>query len=168
MPPPQASLLDFSENQQHLIHEAASEIVAARVVDRPSQLDMQKLATFADQTVMGCFVTLKRRGQLRGCCGVLGMSFPLLDAVRHAAERTATDDVRLPPVSSSELPFLDLDVSLLHSFKSVTAEGAARVAAVEVGRHGLAIQRGQATGRLLPTVATETRWKGCPTRWAAI
>lgn len=156
--PTQVPLSDFSENQQHLIHEAASEIVAARVVGRPPQLDLQDLAEVADQTVMGCFVTLKRQGQLRGCCGVLGMSFRLMDAVRHAAERTATDDVRMPPVSSSELPYLDLDVSLLHSFESVTAEGAARIAAVEVGRHGLTIQRGKATGRLLPSVATENGW----------
>ncbi len=103
----------------------------------------------------GAFVTLKRQGRLRGCCGVLGGEMPLQEAVQKSANRTAREDVRLPPVSSTELPFLDLDVSLLYGFRKVAARGTARGSQVEIGRHGLQIRQGKAAGLLLPNVASE-------------
>ena len=83
---------------------------------------------------------------------------PLSDALRAAAHRTATDDRRFPPLSVTELPFLDVDVSLLHSFRTVQAEGVDRSESIEIGRHGVTIQRGQAGGLLLPSVAVENGW----------
>ncbi len=108
--------------------------------------------------VMGAFVTLKRQGHLRACCGFLADSCRLIDAVQHAALRTATEDLRLPPISPTELPYLDLDVNLLYHLRPVEARGRERIAAVEVGRHGLRIERGGLSGLLLPSVATEHQW----------
>jgi hypothetical protein len=51
-----------------------------------------------------------------------------------------------------------VDVSLLHSFRTVDLSGAERAKAVEVGRHGLTIQRGQSGGLLLPSVPVENDW----------
>ena len=107
---------------------------------------------------MGAYVTLKRSGHLRACCGFLGEPRRLIDAVRQAAFRTATEDHRLPPISPIELPYLDLDVNLLFGFQGVSARGVDRIAAVQVGRHGLRIHRGESAGLLLPVVATENGW----------
>ncbi len=40
----------------------------------------------------------------------------------------------------------------------INATGADRAAAVEIGKHGLAIQQGETSGLLLPSVATERNW----------
>jgi AmmeMemoRadiSam system protein B/AmmeMemoRadiSam system protein A len=116
-------------------------------------------AEVADLPVMGAFVTLKRSGRLRACCGVLGVPMPLSDAVRNAALRTATEDSRFPTISPTELPFQQLEVSLLHNFQTVEQRGGARVQAVEVGRHGLQIRREGAAGLLLPGVAVENGYQ---------
>ncbi|APZ95517.1 pyruvate formate-lyase 1-activating enzyme [Fuerstiella marisgermanici] len=148
----------LTDEQEDAIHGAACEIVAATVTGRPIQLPDRSLANAADITVMGVFATLKRNGQLRGCCGSVGQPMNLLQALAQSAARTAKDDHRFPPVSATELPYLTLDVTLLFNFESVTEQGEDRVNAVEVGRHGLKIVRGGKSGLLLPIVAIERGW----------
>ncbi|MFW6168889.1 MAG: AmmeMemoRadiSam system protein B [Planctomycetota bacterium] len=148
----------LSEQQERSVFRAASELVVAGVANRQAELPDPTLGGAAETTVMGAFVTLKRRGHLRACCGTLGQPMPLMEAVRGAAHRTATDDRRLPPISLTELPYLDLEVSLLGNFRDVDAKGDDRVAAVEIGRHGLTIQDREGSGLLLPDVAVENGW----------
>ena len=150
-----SQLSALTEAERQSVHHAACEIVAAELLGAPWQPADSVLISIAHRPVLGAFVTLKRRGVLRGCCGTLGETMPLLEALQHAAARTATQDVRLPPISASELPYLTLDVTLLHSFQPITAAGSERIAQVEIGRHGLQIQRGNHGGLLLPVVAVE-------------
>jgi AmmeMemoRadiSam system radical SAM enzyme/AmmeMemoRadiSam system protein B/AmmeMemoRadiSam system protein A len=146
---------NLSEEQTRLVHHAACEIVAAAILQRPESFADATLAGAAEKTVMGAFVTLKRNGRLRACCGALGRPMPLGAALRESAVRTATEDNRLPTISPTELAHLDVEVSLLYGFQSLEAKGTQRAEGVEVGRHGLQIQRGNAGGLLLPSVATE-------------
>ena len=76
-------------------------------------------------------------------------------AIEQAATRTANDDPRFPPISPVELAYLDLEVWLLWGMQPVSAQGRDRVRAVEIGRHGLQVVRGQARGLLLPGVAVD-------------
>lgn len=157
-PSPLRERPELTSSQQQAIQRAANELVAAPICARPVRLADPTLSGAAGFTVMGAFVTLKRRGHLRACCGTLGKPMPLLDALRQSAHRTATEDVRLPPISLTELPFLDLDVSLLYGFEPMRARGRQRIAEVVPGRHGLQIRRGDAGGLLLPSVAIEQQW----------
>lgn len=144
--------------QQEVIRRAANEFVAADILGRHPRLEDATLAGAAAIPVMGAFVTLKREGRLRACCGFLGQSMTLFDALRQSARRTATEDQRLPPISPTELPFLELDVSLLYNFVPVSVRGPERQGVVEVGRHGLQIRRGASAGLLLPSVPVENGW----------
>lgn len=148
-------MISLTAHQEGLIHRAASEAVAAAVLRRPVRLADATLAGAAHQIVMGAFVSLKRRGRLRGCCGSFGSPTMLADAISQAARRTATEDPRLPPVSPTELPYLELEVWLLHNPTPVTSPAADRASEISVGRHGLQIRRGNASGLLLPSVAVE-------------
>lgn len=148
-------LSSLSAEQERSIHRAACEIVAAAIQGRPERQPDSTLSGTAYHLVMGAFVTLKRHGHLRACCGSLGTPFPLADALRQAAVRTATGDVRFPSISPTELPHLSVDVTLLFNFQGVPQRGADRVQAVQVGRHGLQIRQGNQSGLLLPSVATE-------------
>ena len=147
--------------QESAIHKLASEIVAAAIHQRSVDseiLDAVNHEGTGAITVMGAFVTLKSNGHLRACCGMVGQPVPLLQAVRHAAARTATEDHRFPPVSPVELRHLTLDVTLLFNFEPLSQQGEARFGAVEVGRHGLKIVRGDKAGLLLPSVAVDAGW----------
>ena len=143
--------------EQAILQSAGAQLITA-LVGRPWPLSDPQLAGLADGKIPGLFVSLKRRGHLRGCCGFVGQLVPLPQAIAHAAARTATDDHRFPPVSISELPYLDLEVWLLGPGESVAAQGSDRVQAVQVGRHGLQIARGQQSGLLLPSVPVEQGW----------
>jgi AmmeMemoRadiSam system radical SAM enzyme/AmmeMemoRadiSam system protein B/AmmeMemoRadiSam system protein A len=145
----------LTAEQESAIHQAACELVLAAVRKQPVQLKNSVFTTVENVTVMGVFVTLKREGQLRGCCGMQGQPMALIHGLTQSAARTATEDHRFPPVSLSELPHLTVDVTLLYNFEKVTVHGEGRVAAVETGRHGLRIQDNNKAGLLLPFVAIE-------------
>lgn len=145
----------LTEAQGQVIFRTACEIIAAAVQNRRENLPDPTLAGAADRTVMGAFVTLKRQGKLRACCGALGRPMPLVEALRQSALRTALEDFRLPPISASELPYLDVDVQLLYGFQPIQAVGPDRAGQVQIGRHGLQIRRGESSGLLLPAVAVE-------------
>ena len=97
---------------------------------RPGEAD---LGDAAGQIVLGSFVSLKRRGRLRGCCGFFGRQTELTEAVSQAARRTATEDMRLPPISPTELKYLDLEVWLLYNPRSVISQGEKRLSAIVIG-----------------------------------
>ncbi len=148
----------LNDEQKRQIHLLACRYVANALNGRGVVLDDSTLAGAAELTVAGAYVTLKRQGQLRACTGTLGGGQPLMEAVQHAAVHTATQDHRFPPISTTELPFLDVDVNLLFRHKPIVARGRDRLASVTVGRHGLRIRRGDQAGLLLPCVAVENDW----------
>jgi AmmeMemoRadiSam system protein A len=61
----------------------------------------------------GCFVTLTKRGQLRGCIGHILPQEPLAEAIVDTARGAALDDPRFPPVNPKELKDLHIEISVL-------------------------------------------------------
>lgn len=49
---------------------------------------------------LGCFVTLKEKGRLRGCIGTIVGESPLVRNVWRMAQLAAFDDPRFPPCQS--------------------------------------------------------------------
>src|SRR5438128_5844682 len=152
--------LGLSDEQKRQVLAAGAEFVAATVVGRSALLADTTLAGAAEVSVAGIFVSAKRVGHLRGCCGGLrGQAVALGEALWDAAIRTAQEDVRFPPISPTELEHLDLEVWLLFNTQRVEARGEDRVGAVVTGgKHGLVISRAQQQGLLLPGVAAEHGW----------
>jgi AmmeMemoRadiSam system radical SAM enzyme/AmmeMemoRadiSam system protein B/AmmeMemoRadiSam system protein A len=148
---------ELTREQQVAIQKSVCHLLANAVAGSETKLDKSDLAGAAGQRVHGCFVTLRRQGRLRGCCGFIGREMDLAAAITEATIATATRDVRMPTISPTELPMLDVKIALLHSLQPLRTGGAERVAEVEVGRHGLQIVRGASRGLLLPSVATDLR-----------
>jgi AmmeMemoRadiSam system protein A len=100
------------------------------------------------------FVTLRRRGtgELRGCVGETRPRGPLVESVMRMAIAAATEDPRFPAVTAEELPSLQIEISALTPMAPIRPED------VVVGRHGLLITRGAATGLLLTQVPTAHGW----------
>ncbi len=146
---------ELSAEQESLIFQAASRRVVAAVRSLPSERLDEVLSDVGAKPVLGAFVSLKRGGQLRSCCGFLGQSMPLHVALEHASVRAAKEDPRFPPISSTELDHLDVEVWILWGLEKMAARGPDRARAVTIGKHGLQIMRGHARGLLLPGVAVE-------------
>ena len=100
------------------------------------------------------FVTWKKDGELRGCIGSVEPVRPLWADVEANALHALLRDPRFPPVTAAELPRCRLEISVLTPFVSVDDA----LGAVEVGVHGLLIERGPHRGLLLPQVPVEWGW----------
>jgi AmmeMemoRadiSam system protein A len=96
------------------------------------------------------FVTLKRGGQLRGCIGQLIPLGPLYLAVAECAVAAATRDPRFERVSEEELSEMRIDISVLSPLEILDDPSL-----IEIGKHGLYIEKGGYHGVLLPQVAVE-------------
>ena len=153
--PNRAGRPEFTKEQEAAILQAACRRVVAAVRRQRAESTGIALGDVANTRVYGAFVTLRREGQLRSCCGHLGPSVPLGKALDFAADRAATDDPRFPPIARAELTQLHVDVWVLWGPEVVKARGEDRVGAVVIGKHGLLIERGHARGLLLPGVAVE-------------
>jgi MEMO1 family protein len=101
----------------------------------------------------GAFVTLREAGDLRGCIGYTSAAKPLYMTVRDTATLAALRDTRFHPVSASELPQLEYEVSVLSPLRRVLD-----VRQIKVGRHGLLMKNGAYEGLLLPQVPVDEKW----------
>jgi AmmeMemoRadiSam system protein A len=104
----------------------------------------------------GVFVTIKRRGTLRGCLGTLKNRDGLASEVIRCAADSATEDPRFPPVTVEELEELSIEISVLGPCEPIEPHPDA----FTIGVHGLVAERGQHRGLLLPQVAAEWGWTG--------
>jgi AmmeMemoRadiSam system protein B/AmmeMemoRadiSam system protein A len=145
----------LSAEDERRIFQAAGRRVATAVMDLPSADLDADIAYLAATPLYGIFVSLKRGGRLRSCCGYLNPVATLGEALRAAADRAAKDDPRFPPIVAEELELLDMEVWILWGKEEVAARGENRVGQVTIGKHGLQVSRGLYGGLLLPGVAIE-------------
>jgi AmmeMemoRadiSam system protein A len=101
----------------------------------------------------GVFVTLTKRGSLRGCIGFLEGRESVKDAVRHNAVNAAFNDPRFPPLDPSEVGDIDIEVSILSDPDPLPYEGAADLLArLRPGVDGVIISSGLHSATFLPQV----------------
>lgn len=101
----------------------------------------------------GAFVTLRLKGDLRGCIGYIESPVALRDVVREVARKAAVEDPRFMPLSPEELASVTIEISVLSPLSQIH-----RKEDVRVGEHGLVLERGPRRGLLLPQVAVEYGW----------
>jgi AmmeMemoRadiSam system protein B/AmmeMemoRadiSam system protein A len=155
---PQPPRLNLTAEEKHFILATAKEFVHAAVGGRTPQLPDPTIGGTAERLVSGAFVCLKRDGHLRGCCGMVGQQATLAKALEEASYKTVWEDVRFPPISPIEVDFLEMEVWILSNPEPSSARGEDRIGMVQIGKHGLVIERGSARGLLLPGVAVENGW----------
>lgn len=93
------------------------------------------------------FVTLEKRGTLRGCIGTMTPRLLLSDAVAEFAAASAFEDSRFAPLSAVELAELKIEISVLSPLRR-----AAGWEEIAEGRHGVYVRKGRAGGTYLPQV----------------
>jgi AmmeMemoRadiSam system protein A len=140
----------LSEDDRALLLRLAREAIAAHLGGAP-----EPVPTIADVLSRpgGAFVTLHKQGELRGCIGHVEATEALGRVVPGCAVAASSTDPRFPPVTSSELEVIDIELSILGPLEPITG-----LHDIEIGRHGLVVEQGWQRGLLLPQVATEWNW----------
>lgn len=104
-------------------------------------------------TPHGAFVSIHHDDDLRGCLGRVEADWAIARVVAHLGRAVADSDPRFPPVTVAELPVLTIEISILSPEREMRSADE-----IEIGRHGLMVERGLRRGTLLPQVAAERQW----------
>ncbi|MBC8402072.1 MAG: AmmeMemoRadiSam system protein B [Candidatus Marinimicrobia bacterium] len=139
-----------SEDRQILLafaRQSIQQLLASETVPLPRDF------TAALERKQGAFVTLSKNGELRGCIGHMGTDLPVCQVVGAMAIQAAVNDRRFHPLSITELPEIEIEISLLTLFKSI-----AQTEDFVPGRDGIVLKKDGHSAVYLPQVAPEQGW----------
>ncbi len=145
--------LDRSE--QRLLLELARSVLRDRFQGKPAPAGLEERFSGRPRLLRksGVFVTLRKRGELRGCIGSIVGVEPLCRGVAANALNAAFADPRFPPLAERELDGVEIEISVMTPLLPVTD-----YRAIRLGTDGVVIRDGNAQAVFLPQVATETGW----------
>lgn len=102
---------------------------------------------------LGCFVTLRKKGDLRGCIGCFDPNQPLAKTIGKMAIESATGDPRFSPVQPEELDEIKIEISIIGKKRPISDWHQ-----IKLGEEGVVIEGYGRAGTFLPDVALETGW----------
>jgi len=143
--------LGLTDEEKKELHRIARTTIETKSRGKP--LPPVSALTEKLRSKYGVFVSLHKKGMLRGCIGCLDASEPLFKTVEEMAQAAAFGDPRFRPVTEDELPYIDLEISVLTPLQQIQDPDE-----IQVGRHGILIRKGFQSGLLLPQVAAERNW----------
>jgi len=143
--------LGLNEEEKKTLHHIAKTVIECKAKGKAVPDFKADSPTLKENR--GAFVTLNKKGHLRGCIGYIEGRGPLHKTVEEMAEAAAFRDPRFPPISERELPELEIEISVLTPLRKITD-----INEIEVGKHGIYIKKGWYSGLLLPQVAAEYGW----------
>lgn len=92
---------------------------------------------------LGCFVTLHKAGELRGCIGHIFPQKVLVQAVQDLAQAAAFEDPRFRPVQEPEMATIDLEISVLTVPQDLPyKDGDDLLAKLQPNVHGVVLRQG--------------------------
>ena len=143
----------LSETDKQTLLDIARESIHSAVLGgkkfkvTPDEYSDMLKATF------GAFVTLHNKGKLRGCLGRMTGDLPLYKMIQEMAISASLYDYRFTPIGPDELSKIEIEISVLSPMTRIDD-----ITEIELGKHGIYIQKGVDSGVFLPQVATETGW----------
>jgi len=147
--------IGLSREEQKLLLELARSTLQSYLKDSriPQQIKNQFPAYPKLGRNLGVFVTLRKKGELRGCIGSIIGREPLYLGVEANAVHAAVDDPRFLPLQQSELAGVEIEISVMTPLRPL-----ADYRSVRLGTDGVVIRDGNAQAVFLPQVAAETGW----------
>lgn len=142
--------LKFTEEERELLRRIAKNSVEEKLLGKPEEpLPVPDRL----RQPMGAFVCLKTKGELKGCIGYIKPILPLADTIRQMSIQAAFHDPRFMPLNEREWKDTEIEISVLTPMKKIKD-----IEEIEVGVHGLYLEKGGSSGLLLPQVAVENHW----------
>ena len=135
-----------------LAREAVENYVKnGRKIDTPSDYP-EKL-----KEKKGVFVTLYKKGSLRGCIGLPYPQKPLIEGLIEAATLVCQDP-RFESLKKEELKDIVIEVSILTEHELIETDPRDYSKEIVIGKHGLILRKGSFGGLFLPKVPLEQNW----------
>lgn len=138
-------------NEKRYLLELVQAVIKARLEGRKMPDDVPESQVLKEKR--GAFVTLKKNGLLRGCIGYIEAFKPLYLTIREMALAAAFNDPRFPELQLEEWSAIEFEISVLTPLREIDDPDI-----IEVGKHGLLLRNGAASGLLLPQVPVEYGW----------
>ncbi|HPW68121.1 MAG: AmmeMemoRadiSam system protein A [Desulfomonilia bacterium] len=141
-----------------LVRKTLADYLGAPLAEQEDMTEILKDNTL--NMKRGVFVTLHKKGQLRGCIGFLDAHEPVVEAVRLNALNAAFRDPRFSPLKPSELGEIDIEVSVLTEPDALEyTDTGDLLEKIRPGIDGVIIRQGPASATFLPQV-----WEQLPGR----
>lgn len=143
--------MDFTAEDGRILLEYARGVIAWQLGRGKTPEDGSRYPGF--QQKGATFVTLKKRGQLRGCIGNLEPVGTIWDGIRENALNAAFHDYRFSPLKPEELDDIHVDISLLTpAIPLEYADSQDLLKKLQPGRDGVILRHGMAQATFLPQV----------------
>jgi AmmeMemoRadiSam system protein A len=147
----------FTKKQGQLLVKLARNAIlnelAGNATDAKADTSTLALQDERFQTHCGTFVTLKIRGQLRGCIGNLTPEGSVLEGVKRNAVNAAFHDPRFSSISAAELDRTQIEVSILtEPIPLAYRDSQDLIQKLRVNVDGVIIRKGHASATFLPQV----------------
>ncbi len=147
-----ASFSLSSEEKAYLLRLAKDAIARRLQNESLSVADISGLPEHL-KAPCGAFVSLHKKGRLRGCIGQILATGPLYQVVQKMAVAAAFQDFRFTAVEAGEMEDIDLEISVLSPLKRIDS-----IDEFEMGKQGIYMIKGGRSGTFLPQVAATTGW----------
>ena len=147
---------NITEEQGQRLVQVARRTITAKLdtLDEAGKVVPDRdLADPAFREKRGTFVTLKTKGQLRGCMGCLTPSETILEGIQRNAINAAFNDPRFPALTLIELDQAAIDISILSNPRELEySEGSDLLEKLRPTIDGVIINKGLARATFLPQV----------------
>jgi len=147
---------NITEEQGQRLVQVARRTITAKLdtLDETGKVVPDRdLADPAFREKRGTFVTLKTKGQLRGCMGCLTPSETILEGIQRNAINAAFNDPRFPALTLIELDQAAIDISILSNPRELEySEGSDLLEKLRPTIDGVIINKGLARATFLPQV----------------
>lgn len=159
-PPTQTTPALFSLEERKLLLGLARQALTEVTAGRPLPKVASDAVPVACRASKGCFVTLTKAGELRGCIGNILPVGPLYQSVLDNARSAALRDPRFPPVTAAEAKALQIEVSVLTIPEPLLFSSADDLLSkLQPHRDGVVLKIGDRSATFLPQV-----WEQLPTK----
>jgi len=145
--------LTDQDKKQLLVLARKSILFALKSRRIPQESDLSATISEAMRQPRAAFVTLKKKGQLRGCIGDIFPRQPLYKSVIANAINACVNDRRFLPVSIAECNDITIEISALTPPSPVACS-----ADIRTGVDGVVLRKDGKSAVFLPQVAPEQGW----------
>jgi hypothetical protein len=142
----------FTEKEKLLMLKIARDAIVNHLQSNPSPILNIPENSLLNQP-MGAFVSLYKKGALRGCIGTFHADEALYKTIQEMAIASAMHDHRFEPVEWEEMEEISIEISVLTPLKKIN-----NIHEIVLGKHGIYIKKGGRSGTFLPQVADKTHW----------
>ncbi len=152
-------MASLSEEEKKVLLSLARKSIEEELFGKRLNIEEKEISQKLKQK-RGCFVTLNKNHDLRGCIGTILPYQPLFKCVIDNAKNAAFQDPRFRPLSKEEFSKIKIEISVLTEPKEITFSTPEElIEKLQPGKHGVIIEKYGFSATFLPQVWEHFRTK---------